>query len=43
MDADYTDDIELLANALAQAETLVRCLERAAAAISYYVNAHKRE
>ena len=42
-DADYADDIALLANAPAQAETLLQCLERAAAGISLYVNAHKTE
>ena len=40
-DADYTDDIALLANALAQAETLLRSLERATAGIGLHVNAHK--
>ena len=42
-DADYADDIELLANAPAQAETLLHILERAAADIGVYVNAHKTE
>ena len=42
-DADYADDIALLANALAQAETLLHHLERAAAGISLHVNAHKME
>ena len=42
-DADYTDDIALLANAPAQAETLLHSLERAAAGIGLHVNAHKTE
>ena len=42
-DADYADDIVLLANAPAQAETLLHSLERAAAGISLHVNAHKTE
>ena len=42
-DADYTDDIALLANAPAQAETLLHSLERAAARIGLHVNAHKME
>ena len=41
--ADYANDIALLANALAQAETLLHSLERAAAGISLHVNAHKTE
>ena len=42
-DADYADDIPLLANAPAQAETLLHSLERAAAGIGLHVNAHKTE
>ena len=42
-DADYADDIALLANAPAQAETLLHSLERAAAGIGVHVNAHKTE
>ena len=42
-DADYADDIALLANAPARAETLLHGLERAAAGISLYGNAHKTE
>ena len=42
-DADYADDIVLLANALAQAETLLHTLERAATGIGLHVNAHKIE
>ena len=40
-DADYADDIALLVNAPAQAETLLHCLERVAAGIGLHVNAHK--
>ena len=39
--ADYADDIALLANAPAQTETLLYCLELAAAGIGLYVNAQK--
>ena len=42
-DADYADDIALLANTPNQAETLLHSLERAAAGISLHVNAHKIE
>ena len=42
-DADYVDDIALLANTPAQAETLLHSLERAAAGIGFHVNAHKTE
>ena len=42
-DADYADDIELLANTLAQTETQLYSLERAAANIGLHVNAHKTE
>ena len=42
-DADYTDDIVTLANAPAQAETLLHSLERAAAGIGLHVNADKTE
>ena len=42
-DADYTDDIALLANMPNQAETILHSLERAAAGIGLYVNAHKTE
>ena len=42
-DADYTDDIAILANTPHQAETLLHSLERAAANIGLYVNAHKTE
>ena len=40
-DADYTDDLALLANTLAQAESLLNSWEQAAAVISFYVNANK--
>ena len=42
-DADYTDDIAILANTPDQAETLLYSLERAATSIGLYVNAHKTE
>ena len=42
-DADYTDDIALLANTPAQAETLLYHVERTTAGIGLLVNAHKRE
>ena len=42
-DADYADDVALLANTPAQAETLLHSLERAAAGIGLHVNAHKTE
>ena len=42
-DADYADDIALLANTPNQAETLLHSLERAATGISLHVNAHKTE
>ena len=37
MDADYADDLALLANTPNQAETLLHCLERAAAGIGLHV------
>ena len=40
-DADYTDDVELLANTPAQAESLLHSLERAAGAIDFHINADK--
>ena len=43
MDTDYTDDIALLANEPAQAETLLHSLERVAACIGLHDNAHKTE
>ena len=42
-DADYTDDIAILANTPNQAETLLQSLERTAAGIGLHVNAHKTE
>ena len=42
-DADYADDIALLANTPIQAKTLLHSLEQAAAGIGLYVNAHKTE
>ena len=43
IDADYADDIAILVNTPDQAETLLHSLERAAAGIGLYVNAHKTE
>ena len=40
---DYANDIAILANTPAQAETLLHSLERAAADIGLHVNAHKTE
>ena len=42
-DADYADDIALLANTPAQDKTLLHSLERAAAGIGLHINAHKTE
>ena len=42
-DADYTDDIAILANTPNQAKTLLHSLERAAAGIGLHVNVHKTE
>ena len=42
-DADYADDIALLANTPAQAETLLYSLERASAGIGLHVSADKTE
>ena len=42
-DAGYTDDIALLANVPAQAETLLHSLERTTTGIGLHVNAHKTE
>ena len=41
--ADYTDNIVILANTPNQAETLLHSLEQAAAGIGLHVNAHKTE
>ena len=41
-DANYADDIALLENAPAQAETLLHSQERAATGIGLHVNAHTR-
>ena len=43
IDADYADDIVILANTPNRAETLLHSLERAAAGIDLHVNAHKIE
>ena len=42
-DADYADDLALLANTPNQAETLLHSLERAAAALASISSAHKTE
>ena len=42
-DADYVDDIAILANTPNQAETLLHSLEQADAVIGLHVNAHKTE
>ena len=42
-DADYADDIAILANTPNQTETLLHSLERAVAGIGLHVNAHKTE
>ena len=42
-DADYADDIGILANTPNRSETLLHSLERAAAGIGVNVNAHKTE
>ena len=42
-DADYADDIAILANTPNQAETLLHSLEWAATGIGLHVNAHKTE
>ena len=42
-DADYADDIAILANTPNQAETLLHRMEKAAAGIGLHVNAHKTE
>ena len=42
-DADNVDDIAILANAHAKAETLLHSLERAAPGIGLCANAHKTE
>ena len=41
--AEYADDIAILANTPNQAKTLLHSLEQAAAGIGLYVNAHKTE
>ena len=42
-DADYADDIAILANTPDQPKTLLHSLERPATSIGLYVNAHKTE
>ena len=43
MDADYTDDIALLANTPTQPESLLHSLKQAVSGISLHVNADKME
>ena len=43
MDANYADDIMLLANTPVQAKTLLHSLEQAAAGIGLHINADKME
>ena len=43
IDANYADDIAILANTPNQAETLLHSLERAAAGIGLHINVHKAE
>ena len=42
-DADYADDIAIVANTPNQTETLLHSLEQAAAGIGLHVNAHKNK
>ena len=42
-DADYADDIAIVANTPNQTETLLNRLERATVNIGFHVNAHKTE
>ena len=42
-DADYANDIPILANTSNQAETLLHSLERATAGIGLHINSHKSE
>ena len=42
-DADYTDDLVLLRNALTQAESILHCLEQAVTGIWQYENLDKTE
>ena len=42
-DVDYADDITLLANSPAQAESMLHSLRRAAAGVGLIVNADKTE
>ena len=40
-DADYMDDLPLLANAQTQAKSQLHCLEKAVGGIGFQVNANK--
>ena len=42
-EVDYADDIAILANTPAQAESLLHSSERAAAGMGYHVNVNKKE
>ena len=42
-DADYRDDLALLANTSAQTESPLHSLEQTAGSIDFYVNANKTE
>ena len=42
-DADYADDLALLANTLTQAQSLLYSLQQAVGCINIYVNANKTE
>ena len=42
-DADYANDITILANTLVQAKTLLPTLERAATGVGLHANAHRTE
>ena len=42
-DADYADDLSLLANIPDQVESQLHCLEQAANGIDLYINADKTE
>ena len=43
VDADYADDIAIMANTPNRAETLLHSFERAATGIGLHVNVHKTE
>ena len=43
LEVDYTNDLALLSNTLAQAESMLHSLEQAARYIGFYVNSDKTE